>query len=79
MRNNRTQGDTMILETKIRIDFDIPEKKIINDFLDLFSHFEYEDGCSHLSCYNCPFEKLCENELKDAESLIDYLNNNFDT
>lgn len=71
----------MVLETKIHIDFDGSEQKIINDFLDLINQFNYKGVCEHLSCYNCPLESLClcDKDLKDAESFIEYLNNNFDT
>ena len=69
----------MVLETKIRIELDDYEQKVINDFLELVDKFDYEEVCNHLSCYNCPLERLCDNNLKDAESFIEYLNNNFDT
>lgn len=69
----------MILERKVHIEFDDSEQRVVNDFLELLDKFSYEDVCEHLSCYNCPLERLCDNSLKDAESFINYLNENFDT
>ena len=64
----------MFIEKKISIEFENEEKNVIQKMIDLYKTFEEEDICRHLSCCDCPFEKLCNANYETAEEFIEDLN-----
>lgn len=68
----------MTVEKKIEVNFDSIELDIINKFIGLQKQFKYEDLCTHLSCCDCPMEKICDANISDAYELQDMINESLD-
>lgn len=64
----------MFVERKVNVEFDKEEQNTIQKMIDLYKKFSDEDICRHLSCCDCPFEKLCNANYDTAEEFIEDLN-----
>ena len=68
----------MTVEKKIQVNFDSIELDIINKFIGIQKQFKYDDLCTHLSCCDCPMEKLCDFNINDAYEFQDMINESLD-
>ena len=64
----------MLVEKKVCINLDDEELDAINRFIQLKKNFHDEDVCAHLSCCDCPMEKLCDVNVSDAYEFQDMIN-----
>lgn len=68
----------MYLEKKIQIEFTEKEKEIINNFIDLHRVCKQEDLCEYMDCGCCPFDSLCTNNITNAKSMEEHMNENLE-
>ena len=64
----------MLVEKRICINLESDELEVINRFIKLKKDFHDENLCDHLSCCDCPMEKLCDVNISDAYEFQDMIN-----